>query len=144
MELEAVSPALKRALAMLRRRDYFRDELRTALLAKSCTEADVDRTLAWLDARGLLQDVRTVSNYVEKRSGFAIARLREELEMRGVPLEIIDHALATENDAERAEAALAEKPQAVRSPERAARFLASRGFSAETIESLVEFPELLS
>lgn len=91
----------------------------------------------------LLDDLRYARNAIERNDGkraIGDQALRDKLESRGVPSEVID-ALMSEVDQDELSRALVlvdAKFSGTGSPGRVARFLSSRGFSDETIESILE------
>lgn len=95
-----------------------------------------------LRARRIVDDARAAAALVRARAGrraWGDARLRAELERRGAGAACIDAALLeAAPERERARAWMAATRDARRSPARLARQLAARGFSADTVQALVE------
>ena len=100
--------------------------------------AEIQRVLDDFTARGWLSEARAVDQLVNaKRARFGSARIRRELQTRGVSADLIAPALETlkESELERACAIVGRKfreapaDQAERA--RRVRFLQSRGFSLE-------------
>ena len=133
----------ERALRLLARREHSRAELMRKLAPHAETAADVDAVLDDLTRRGLLSDERYVDMRMRARAArLGDARLAYELRTQGVSEDLVDAALAGgESERVRAQAVWQRKFGLVASDagERARqiRFLASRGFSAETIRRVV-------
>ncbi|EXI78463.1 MAG: Regulatory protein RecX [Candidatus Accumulibacter appositus] len=137
----------ERALRMLGRRDYARLELAHKLMPHAESAAQVYALLDDLTARGLLSDERYALARVSARSGrVGDAQLAYELRLKGVAGELVSAAIATgEDELSRAwrvwqrkfarQPALAADDVVARS--RQMRFLAGRGFSAETIRRVL-------
>jgi SOS response regulatory protein OraA/RecX len=140
---EQVSPALADALRRLKNVERTEAELRKALAGKHDAD-EVDAAIAWLSARKLLSESRAVEATVRPRSSGKRAegdqKLRERLERRGVASEAVEAALAdAPSEADRMHDALAAKFR----PEdgqraKAGRFLLSRGFEEEAVESALD------
>ena len=88
--------ARDRALEFLSRRPMSCRELRDKLIEKGEDESDADACVQWLLEQGFLDDERyaamVVRHYAAKNYG--AARLRQELNRRGIPRELWDGALA--------------------------------------------------
>jgi len=86
---------------LLARREHSRRELRTKLISRNYSPADVDAVLKQLVEEGLLSDERFAEAYVASclRKGHGPKRIRKELEERGVADVIIaEHLEQTEID----------------------------------------------
>lgn len=157
----------QRALQHLAQREHTRAELRAKLLrwaqaletaasavqpaassrparaaAPAPSEADVDTLLEHLQQRGLLSDARFVEARVHARAPrYGNRRIEQELRQHGAPVppELRNELQASEFD--RARAVWARKfGQAPANPAERARqmrFLAGRGFGAETISRVL-------
>ena len=137
----------ERALRMLARRDYARLELAGKLAPHAESAEQVQALLDDLTASGLLSDERYALARVNARAGrVGDAQLAHELRSKGVAGELLSAALATGDDElSRAwrvwqrkfgrQPALAADDVVARS--RQMRFLAGRGFSAETIRRVL-------
>ena len=135
------APTLRgRALRLLSRREFSRQELEKRLRTYSETPGEVEALLDDLSERGWLSDARYAEAVVRKRSGqFARRAIAQELKQAGVALEVTDAALSQnvtdDPDAEFSEAlALCQRKfrrPAVDQKEKARqiRFLQSRGYS---------------
>jgi regulatory protein len=136
-----------RALRLLARREHTRAELQRRL-AGAGDPAEVAALLDQLETSGLLCDARFAESYlVAKASRFGTSRLRHELRIRGVPDVLIDEALAApgRDELERAKEVWRRKfgvpPVDARDYARQSRFLQSRGFSADTLRTLLKNPQ---
>ena len=133
----------ERALRLLARREHARAELVRKLAPHAESPEALDAVLDDLGARDLLSDERYVDMRLRARQArLGDARLAYELRTQGVSAELIESALATgESEQLRAQRVWQQKFGMLASDasERArqARFLASRGFSAETIRRVV-------
>ncbi len=133
----------ERALRLLARREHSRAELARKLAPHAESPEALDALLDDLGARDLLSDERYVDMRLRARQArLGDARLAYELRTQGVSDELIAAALATgESEQLRAQRVWQQKFGMLASDasERArqARFLASRGFSAETIRRVV-------
>jgi regulatory protein len=137
-----------RALACLARREYTRIEL-ARKLAPYCE--DRDEIAALLDdftQRGWLNETRYAEMLVQARQDkFGSRRIIHELREKGVSEETIAATLpeVQENELETARAAWVKKfgaaPADAREKAKQMRFLAGRGFCADTIRRVVQGKE---
>ncbi|WP_291991413.1 recombination regulator RecX [Candidatus Accumulibacter sp. ACC007] len=137
----------ERALRMLGRRDYARLELAQKLAPHAPSTEHLQALLDDLTASGLLSDERYALARVNARAGrVGDAQLVHELRSKGVAAELVSAALATgEDELARAcrvwQRRFARQPGAVADDavarSRQMRFLAGRGFSAETIRRVL-------
>ena len=142
---QAYRAALEAAAGQLSYRDLSAAGLREKLLKKGHSEDAADYALAYLTARGLLDDRRFAENAVRSyvRRGYGALRIRQELLRRGVAREIADAALEECTPEADTLAALLDKklhgdvsdPKAV---QRAVAFLQRRGFSWSDIRTALE------
>jgi regulatory protein len=82
---------------MLGRRAHSESEVRDRLAQDGFDGETIDATIEWLRAHKLVDDADFARTWVEERGvrkGFGPARLRAELDAKGVAAEIIDVALA--------------------------------------------------
>ncbi len=134
--------ALLSALKMLKRQDLTIQEVKTRLEC-NFDPGQVHQTIFFLTENRLLDDLRYARNAIERNEGkraIGDQALRDKLESRGVPVEVI-HDLMTEGDQDELNRALIlveSKFSGSNSPGRVARFLSSRGFSDDTIETIME------
>ena len=94
-EKTTVEAARQKALSLLDRRDYSREELRRKLAEKGFDDAAAEQALDRLAELGFVDDARyapiVVRHYAAK--GFGAQRIRAELQRRGIPKELWDAAL---------------------------------------------------
>lgn len=137
----------EKALRLLGRREQTRHELLSKLapLAESATQ--LESLLNELTTSGLLSDARYVQTRVSARAArLGDARLAYELRSKGVAEDLVGAALAAgEDELTRAgrvwQRRFAGRPTADAAERaRQMRFLAGRGFSADTIRRLLRTP----
>jgi regulatory protein len=88
-------PALRAALGLLARRDYFRGELSERLLRKGFDPQQVEVALSRCSELGYLDDEKLSARFVELRAGergWGGKRLAAELRSRGVSPEVAEAA----------------------------------------------------
>jgi regulatory protein len=138
-------PSLRaRALRHLARREYTRHELTLKLAPHAESEAEIAEVLEDFTQRGWLSEKRAAEQMVHaRRSRYGLARIRRDMEAKGVAAEVVSSTVAALKDGE-LEAALAVwrrkfKALPAGAAERAkqARFLLGRGFSSEIITKLL-------
>ncbi len=134
--------ALLSALQMLKRQDLTILEVSTRLECKF-EPSTVEETILFLTSNRLLDDFRYARIAIERNEGRRAVgdqALRDKLESRGVPLEIVNELMASvdQDELTRALVLIDAKFSGSKLPGRVARFLSSRGFSDETIESILE------
>ena len=142
---ERKEPSLRvRALRHLARREYTRKELDRLLAPHAKSEDEVTQILDDFSQRGWLSEKRVVEQVVAIRRGrYGPARVRRDLEAKGVSAELVSSTIATlkEGELESARAVWRRKfrEPAINAAERAkqARFLMGRGFSSEVITKLL-------
>ena len=142
---ERKEPSLRvRALRHLARREYTRKELDRLLAPHAESEDEVTQILDDFSQRGWLSETRAAEQIVHARRGrYGPARVRRDLEAKGVSAELVSSTIATlkEGELESARAVWRRKfrEPATNSAERAkqARFLMGRGFSSEVITKLL-------
>ncbi|MDX1805161.1 MAG: regulatory protein RecX [Alcanivorax sp.] len=129
----------QRAVSLLARRDHARRELETKLRHKVGEHPDLPAVMAWCEEHGFIDDRRFAGFFVRARieRGQGPLRIRQELQQRGVPSELMAVVLA---EAEVDWFALARDVRARRfrhypadqkEKARQLRFLQGRGFDAE-------------
>jgi regulatory protein len=134
-----------KALRMLATREHSRAELKRKLSAKAEEGDDVEAVLERMAETGLQSDERFAESYVRSRAArLGTSRLQYELVKRGVTQEVADTALSEvleEDELTRARGVWLKKfgqpPEDRQEWARQARFLQSRGFSAEIIRKLL-------
>ena len=137
-----------RAIRLLARREHSRAELARKLAADG-TQEEIEAVLAELTASGLLSDARYAEAYLRTNAGrFGAAKLRQTLRAKGIAGELVEEQLAAADAPDelfRAREIWARKfgttPADAREWARQARFLQSRGFSADVIRKLLKDPE---
>ena len=133
----------ERALRLLARREHSRAELARKLAPHAESPEALDAVLDDLGARDLLSDERYVDMRLRARQArLGDSRLAYELRTQGVSDEMIEAALANGEDEQLRAQRVWQKKFGILASEpgeraRQARFLASRGFSAETIRRVV-------
>jgi len=151
-DLADVEAANRAALRALARRPHARADLRRRLIQKQHPPAAVDRALARLAERGLLDDARFACGYAATRAlrGRGPARLVRDLQGQGIERRAAEAAVARALAEERidpleaARAAVTRKarqlgplPVAVRR-RRLAAYLMRRGFGGESVRRVIE------
>lgn len=138
-------PSLRaRALRHLARREYTRHELTQKLAPHAESEAEIVQVLDDFTQRGWLSEQRAAEQMVHaRRNRYGMARIRRDLEAKGVDAEVVRSTVAALKDGE-LEAARAVwrrkyKTLPAGAAERAkqGRFLLGRGFSSEVITKLL-------
>ena len=134
-----------RALKALARREHSRQELQARLQPFADDPNEIGPLLDDLEKRGWLSDARFVEHTTTvRRRRFGAARILHELREKGVS----DAALAAaqsqlkHGEVEAARAVWKKKfgspPTTLEERAKQARFLASRGFSAETVHAVLK------
>ena len=139
------------ALRMLSRRAHCVRELRNKLIRKGTANTVADRVISECRRLELLNDAKFAKEYIQelKESGCALRMIRAKLAKKGVPQEIqdaeLEHSFLNDDEIEAAITALKKKlPHLKREKdprkhrEKLFRFMVSRGFSFETIETARE------
>ncbi len=133
-----------RALRYLAAREHSRAELERKLRGPDTDSGELARTLDDLEAKGFISAERVAESVLHRRSSrFGTARIRRELQDKGLDIETVQHAVerlqATE--VERARDVWRRKfgEPALDAAGRAKqmRFLAARGFGTDTIRRVV-------
>jgi SOS response regulatory protein OraA/RecX len=136
-----VRKALAVAMKRLARRPLFSAEIERDLLSREYSEPEVKDVLSFLWKHRLLDDQKTALSLVESHSGrrsVGKGKLRAELIRRGAPEDTIESCIEGQTDDDELEAmrqALESKRWPANSRPRAARFLISRGFDEDLVES---------
>ncbi|MDP2785404.1 MAG: recombination regulator RecX [Sulfurimicrobium sp.] len=142
-------PSLReRALGFLSRREYSRLELKRKLAPHAENEHEVESLLTDFAARSWLSEARFTEQIVHARRGkYGVQRIVHELKEKGVSADAVAAVLPElrESELERARIVWAKKfgslPQDARERAKQMRFLASRGFGAETITKVLRRQE---
>jgi regulatory protein len=141
-------PSLKgRALRLLSRREHSRAELVQKLKRFEEEPGALARALDELQAKGFINEQRVIESVVHRRAArLGSARIRRELEDKGLDPEAVSQAVANLQISEQERALevwrkkFADLPLDAASAARQMRFLAARGFAAEVIWRVVKAP----
>ena len=134
----AYNDAIAKAVKKLARKDWFVAEMSSYLAGEGFTADVVDAATAHLKRRSFIDDRRLIRNSIEKhRHDHGIAWIRQRLSHRGALEEDLDAELAEVSEVEAAVLAARKKFPKGEDSARIARFLSSRGFAEETIESVL-------
>jgi regulatory protein len=147
--LPAAPPTLRvRALKALARREHSRKELRARLQPFAQDAHELESLLDDLEKRGWLSEARVVEQTTTvRRRRFGAARILHELREKGVSDAAVAAAESqlrgSEFDAARAvwRKKFGKLPATPQERAKQARFLASRGFSAEVVHRLLRGDE---
>lgn len=144
---KSAASLLKRAVALLARREHSRVELAKKLMRRldeGQDRADVDAVLDELQRRDLLSEERFAAAVVRARaSRYGDARLKQDLKSRGATPDAAAAALdaVRGSELERACAVWARRfhgpPTSLQERARQVRFLEARGFSAAVIRRVL-------
>jgi regulatory protein len=138
-------PSLKaRALKLLATREHSRLELERKLRPHETTEGELAAVLDALTAKGFVNENRVAEAVVHRKaSGWGAARVRQALQDKGLPPDVVANALADlpGTEAERAlqvwQRRFGTPPVDARERARQMRFLAARGFSGAVVGKTV-------
>lgn len=134
------------AMDLLARREHGRAELTRKLRQRGAPPELIDSALDRLTEEGLLNEARYLESYIASRAraGCGPARIREELNQRGLPRAEVEEALSqcevdwTEQLREVWHRKFAgQLPQDAKERARQGRFLAYRGYPLEQIGRLL-------
>ena len=145
MNKPGFQPSLKgRALRLLSQREHSRAELERKLAAEEEVPGELSQALDELQARGFINDDRTVESVLHRRAAkLGGARIKQELAAKGLSGETVAEALAqlkaTELDRAREvwQKKFGSAPSNPQARTKQIRFLISRGFSAEVVRRIV-------
>jgi regulatory protein len=133
-----------RAIAALSRRDHSRQELFRKLSALAESAEQLNAVLDTLEQEGLLSDQRYAESVARVRGArFGSARVRQELEQKGVAAHLIQATTdeLRDSEADRLREVWSKKfgvpPADFTEAARQSRFLLQRGFSIELIRRLM-------
>lgn len=134
------APSLKgRALRLLSQREHSRAELERKLASYEEQPGELARVLDELQARDFISEARVVQSVLHQRAArLGGARIRQELQAKGIDAEAVAEAVRGLQETELARARalwqrrFGQAPADARERARQTRFLLSRGFSGET------------
>ncbi|WP_225782753.1 recombination regulator RecX [Xenophilus sp. Marseille-Q4582] len=135
------APSLKgRALRLLSQREHSRAELMRKLAAYEEEPGSLARALDELEARGFISEARVVQSVLHQRAArLGSARIRQELQAKGIDAQAVAQAVQSLQDTELARAQavwqrrFGQPPADAKAHARQMRFLLTRGFSAEVV-----------
>ena len=133
-----------RALRLLSQREHSRAELTTKLTPHVQDGEDLGALLDELQAKDFINETRVMESVVYRRaSRMGAARIRQELQAKGLAGEAIQDAVARLQDSEldRARGVWARKfaqpPQTPQENAKQTRFLLTRGFSGDVVRRVL-------
>lgn len=133
-----------RALRLLSGREHSRAELERKLAPHEEEPGQLRRVLDDLQAKGFIDHQRVADSVVHRRAGkLGAARIRQELQGKGLDAELVAQAVAslTATELQRAREVWRRKfdapPESPSERGKQARFLASRGFAGEVIRKVL-------
>ncbi len=138
------SLAREKALQLVSQRQMSARELTRKLRDKGFDEQTADYCVNWITERGLLDEERYAAAIVRHYSakGYGAGRLRQELQKRGIPRELMDEALEERpRDTEKLDgfvAARLKEPDDRDAVRKLSAALYRRGYSAEEIRGALE------
>ena len=134
-----------RALRLLAGREHSRPELQRKLAAHETEPGELARVLDELEAKGFISEERVVESVLNRRaSRLGAARIRQELQAKGLGAEAVQQAVARLQDTEleRAREVWRRKfGEPAADPQTRAkhmRFLLARGFSGDVVRRAVQ------
>jgi regulatory protein len=133
-----------RALRLLSGREHSRAELERKLGPHEEEPGQLRRVLDELQAKGFIDQRRVAESVVHRRAAkLGAARIRQELQARGLDAELVAEAVAglRSNELQRAQAVWRRKfdapPADAAERGKQARFLAARGFASDVIRRVL-------
>lgn len=138
-------PSLKgRALRLLSGREHSRAELQRKLAPHETEPGELARALDELEAKGFINEQRVVESVLHRRaSRLGAARVRQELQAKGLDPQAVAEAVAGLQDSEepRAREVWRKKfgvpPLDANERAKQMRFLLTRGFSSDVVRRVV-------
>ena len=138
-------PSLKgRALRLLSGREHSRAELERKLKSFETEPGTLGQALDELEAKGFISEQRVIESVLNRRAAkLGTARIRQELQGKGLDPQAVSAALTSLQTSERARALdvwrkkFGAPPQDAQAAAKQMRFLAARGFGAEIIRRVV-------
>ncbi len=149
MAFDPRQPSLKgRALRYLSGREHSRAELERKLAKFEEEPGELQRVLDELQAKDFISEARVVESVLHQRAPrMGAARVRQELQQKGIAPEAISDAVAGLRDTEFSRATEVWRrrfdalPQDPKEHARQARFLMARGFSGAIVGKLLRTPQ---
>ncbi len=134
-----------RALRYLSAREHSRAELVRKLARHEAEPGELERVLDDLQTKGFISQERVVASVLNRRSAhLGAARVRQELQAKGIDAELVRDAVAglQDSELERARAVWTRRfggdaPADARHWARQMRFLMARGFSSDVVRRVV-------
>jgi regulatory protein len=133
-----------RALRLLAGREHSRAELQRKLSIHETEPGELARALDELEAKGFINEQRVLESVVHRRSArLGAARVRQELQAKGLDPQAVAEAVAGLQDSEEARARevwrkkFGEVPGDANERGKQMRFLLTRGFSAEAVRRVL-------
>lgn len=133
-----------RALRLLAGREHSRAELQRKLSTHETEPGELAKALDELEAKGFINEQRVLESVVHRRSArLGAARVRQELQAKGLNPQAVAEAVAGLQDSEEARAREVWRKKFGEAPNDAAergkqmRFLLTRGFSAEAVRRVL-------
>lgn len=142
---ESLKDIRRAAMNLLARREHSEMEICRKLRKKGFTEESIQQVITALRQEKLLSNHRFIENYIHFRraKGFGPLRIQAELSERGIHEELIDHHLKITDNAWFTEVREVwrkrfknQMPRDFKTRAQQMRFLYSRGFTSEQIESV--------
>ena len=139
-------PSLKgRALRLLSLREHSRAELERKLGCFEEEPGTLAQALDELQAKGFISEARVLESVIHRRAArLGSIRIRQELQDKGLEPQMVEQAMdeLRSSEFERAQAVwrrkFGERPDSPAAQARQARFLISRGFSAEVVRRVLK------
>lgn len=133
-----------RALRLLAGREHSRAELQRKLSAHETEPGELVKALDELEAKGFINEQRVLESVLHRRSArLGAARVRQELQAKGLDPQAVAEAVAGLQGSEEARARevwrkrFAGPPADVAERGKQMRFLLTRGFGAEVVRRVV-------
>lgn len=133
-----------RALRLLAGREHSRAELQRKLSAHETEPGELVKALDELEAKGFINEQRVLESVLHRRSArLGAARVRQELQAKGLDPQAVAEAVAGLQGSEEARAREVWRKRFAGPPADAAergkqmRFLLTRGFGAEVVRRVV-------
>lgn len=138
--MDAIQTAVAMLVEKLAKRNYSEAELADFLAAKAIDDQTAAQAIEHLKGKGLIRDVAVLDALISKASGKTVMgdlKLREVLDRRGFSHVPLDSLEELPSEKERARAVVRSVSNKAASVPKIARMLVSRGFTPETVESVV-------